>query len=238
MRTAGGAQGETNERRGRRFTAKVPKKTGHGIPHKNLAGIPWRLAFALQADGWILRSDIVWHKPNPQPESVKDRPTKGHEYFFLLAKSPDYYFDAAAIAEPMSEETLSRYRRAVDNSESYDPKKHKAPPPGANRSPMEILTKAAAGVVERGTRNKRTVWTVPTAAFSPAHFATMPPDLARPCILAGSKPGDIVLDPFGGSGTTGAVAVEHGRRAILIDPNPHFHAMIEQRAGAQQPGLL
>ena len=161
------------------------KASEYGLKAKDLIGIPWRVAFALQADGWYLRQDIIWHKPNPMPESVRDRCTKAHEYIFLLSKGPKYYFDADAIKEPAVSEKPAGNRRAMNAGRlgkegwSFDP---------------------AKSIPER--RNRRSVWTVATMPYKGAHFATFPPALIEPCILAGSRPGDIVLDPFMGSGTT------------------------------------
>lgn len=167
-------------------TAPAGNKTwGNGIKSKDLYGIPWLVAFALRADGWYLRSDIIWAKPNPMPESVKDRPTKSHEYVFLLSQQPKYYYDAASIAEPAT--------------------------------------------TEKGTRNKRGVWVVLPKPYKPAHFATFPSDLIKPCILAGSREGDVVIDPFMGSGTTAVVAASLGRRYIGIDINPEYITMAEER---------
>ncbi len=163
-----------------------------GLKSKDLIGIPWRVALALQADGWWLRSDIIWAKPNSMPESVTDRPTRSHEYLFLLTKSERYHYDHEAIKEPMA---------------------------GGD-----------------GLRNKRDVWTMPTASYSDAHFATYPPDLIKPCILAGCPVGGTVLDPFGGSGTTGMVALELGRKAILIELNPEYAKLAEGRCFVT-PGL-
>ena len=183
-----------------------------GLAPKNLVGIPWRVAFALQADGWWLRSDIIWAKPNPMPESVTDRPTKSHEYLFLLAKSERYYYDAGAIAErsthagkvvTLGEKSLSRGQAA-----------------GANVAASGNGT--ASSVVVTETRNSRSVWTIPTTPYPGAHFATFPPELARRCILAGCPPGGIVLDPFVGSGTTVMVARQLGREGIGVDINPKY----------------
>jgi DNA modification methylase len=173
--------------------------TRMGLAAKNLIGVPWRVALALQSDGWVLRSDIIWSKPTPMPESVTDRPTKAHEYVFLLAKGPRYYYDAEAISEPIVKGNAgSGYLtgKTSVNQEGRASKKER---------------------VERDTRNKRTVWTVASVPFPGAHFATYPPDLIRPCILAGSRVGDTVLDPFSGSGTTGQVALQHGRKYVGID---------------------
>lgn len=184
---------------------------------KDLIGIPWRVAFALQADGWYLRQDIIWNKPNPMPESVKDRCTKAHEYIFLLTKSEKYHYDPEAIAEAA---TCERMRGPALHADSKS-------------------TNGNSGLSRREgkeTRNKRSVWTVQSYSYPEAHFATYPPDLIKPCILAGSRPGDMVLDPFGGSGTTGQVALELGRRATLIELNPEYVQIIEQRTNVT-PGL-
>jgi DNA modification methylase len=162
-----------------------------GLKDKDLIGIPWRVAFALQADGWYLRQDIIWHKPNPMPESVRDRCTKAHEYIFLLSKSPRYYFDSEAMAEPAAS----------------------------------------------GTRNRRSVWTVATRPFKGAHFATFPPDLIEPCILAGAPAGGHVLDPFNGAGTTGLVSIQHGRTYTGIELNPDYIALATERLASVHPQL-
>lgn len=163
---------------------------GTSIKHKDLIGIPWRVAFALQADGWYLRQDIIWHKPNPMPESVRDRCTKAHEYIFLMAKSERYYYDAGAVVQDAAEENQKR--------------------------------------------NRRSVWAVTTKPFKGAHFATFPPDLIEPCILAGCPKHGVVLDPFGGAGTTGLVAKKHDRRAILIELNPAYAALAQARIAETQ----
>ena len=189
-----------------------------GLPAKNLIGIPWRVALALQADGWYLRSDIIWSKKNCFPDSVTDRPGRSHEHIFLLSKSPKYFYDADAIKEPCIYKvdgtgTAARKSRSEGNK----------PAPNAERNGMKKEQQCA------GMRNKRDVWTVATSSYSGAHFATFPPDLIKPCILAGSRLGDAVLDPFGGSGTTARAALEFGRRAILIELNPEYLPLIEQR---------
>jgi DNA modification methylase len=174
---------------------------GQTVKEKDLIGMPWRVAFALQADGWYLRSDIIWSKPNPMPESVTDRPTKAHEYIFLLSKSARYYYDANAIAEPISE---------VRTGRSHGP--------GQNLGLKAFRSEAGAGFnVGAVERNRRSVWTVATTAYADAHFATFPPALVQPCILAGSRPGDLVLDPFIGSGTVGEVSERFGRRWVGTD---------------------
>ena len=183
-----------------------------GLSEKQLIGIPWRVAFALQADGWILRQEIIWNKPNAMPESVRDRCSKSHEHIFLLTKSAQYHFDADAIAEPIqSDRAASR----------------KAKRGGAGRAGVRTAGKDYDG--EGDTRNRRSVWTVPTGGYKGAHFATYPPDLIEPCILAGSRSGDTVLDPFGGAGTTALVADRLGRHAIMIELNPDYAEMATQR---------
>ena len=199
----------------KRDTSRIP-----GIKPKDLIGIPWRAAFALQADGWYLRQDIIWHKPNPMPESVTDRCTKAHEYVFLLSKSARYFFDAEAIKEPMAESSIPRLSQNV------------ADQVGTTRANGGAKTNGnlkAAGDLESGMRNRRSVWTVTTKPFKGAHFATFPPDLIEPCILAGSPVGGTVLDPFGGSGTTAGVAMRNGRNAILCELNPDYAALIPAR---------
>jgi DNA modification methylase len=225
-----------------------------GLKPKDLIGVPWRVAFALQADGWYLRQDIIWSKPNPMPESVTDRCTKAHEYVFLLSKSERYYFDHEAIKEPVAAATIARLAQDVENQTGSDRV------PGKTNGPMRAVGGRLAGNVrppkgqlayeagderqrtkaglraekarEAGgyfTRNKRSVWQVATRGYKGAHFATYPPDLIEPCVFAGSKPGDLVLDPFGGSGTTAQVALQHGRRALLCELNPSYIALAEQR---------
>lgn len=181
------------------------------LPPKNLLGVPWRVAFGLQDDGWILRSDIIWAKPNPMPESVTDRPTKSHEYLFLLAKSPRYYYDAEAVAEDANPDYASRYKTGFGGAKSS----HLA-------ATGQNVTVTIGTREYTGKRNKRTVWEVATATFGGAHFAVYPPELIRPCILAGSRVGDTVLDPFSGSGTTGMVATQEGRNYVGIDLNAEY----------------
>lgn len=197
------------------------KKTS-GLKSKDLVGIPWRVAFALQAAGWYLRSDIIWHKPNPMPESVTDRPTKSHEYIFLLTKSERYYYSAEAIREPVeSDKGNNRTFRnggVYTNNRSFD-----------NSSGYEKETTGNTLDVS-GFRNKRTVWTIATQPYAEAHFATFPEELPKLCILAGSKVGDTVLDPFAGSGTTLRVALELGRKAMGIELSPEYCKLIEQRS--------
>lgn len=187
----------------RRYRAKDKKNparamairpdTPEGLKPKDLQGIPWRLAFALQNDGWYLRSDIIWHKPNAMPESVKDRPTRAHEYLFMLTKSERYYYDYEAVKEP-----------------------------GLNGK----------------LRNRRSVWSINTQAFTEAHFATFPAQLVEPCILASTKPGDYVLDPFFGSGTVGVVCVKHQRRYIGIELHPEYVAMAAKRLRVTEERII
>jgi len=195
----------------------MPKhaKRGTDLKPKDLIGIPWRVAFALQADGWWLRSDIVWHKGNAMPESVRDRPTRSHEFIFLLAKSATYYYDHEAVKEPAVSSRGSGNGFKRDASLSYRDSRG-ARGNGASWQVAEL-------------RNRRDVWTVNTKPYRGAHFAVFPPKLIEPCILAGSRPGDLVLDPFVGSGTTGVVALQHGRRFIGIDLNPAYAEMARQR---------
>lgn len=183
-----------------------------GLKPKDLVGIPWRVAFALQADGWYLRQDIIWSKPNPMPESVTDRCTKAHEYIFLLSKSAKYYYDYEAIKEPASPDSSVRDR---DNTKLNNT-------PG--RTKMSGLVKN-----DYSMRNKRSVWTVTTKPFKGSHFATFPPELIEPCILAGCPKGGIVLDPFFGAGTTGVVSLKNGRNYIGIELNPTYAEMARNR---------
>jgi DNA modification methylase len=179
---------------------------------KQLIGVPWLVAFGLQKDGWILRSDIIWHKRNAMPESATDRPSKSHEYLFLLSKSEKYHFAGELIREPQSPETLADMaRRKIMNNKGTH---------GTTRS--DLARPRTDYVKADGLRNKRSVWEINTTAFAGAHFAVYPPELIRPCIIAGSRPGDTVLDPFSGSGTTGMVANQEGRKYIGIDLNSEY----------------
>jgi DNA modification methylase len=209
-----------------------------GLKPKDLIGIPWRAALALQADGWWLRQDIIWSKPNPMPESVTDRCTKAHEYIFMLTKSERYHYDAEAIAEPAIYSGLAnqddsgfKYPRSFNG-------KHKDGYRTADRD-VGIGSKArpskAVPNAPATTRNKRSVWEVATRPFSEAHFATFPPDLIVPCIKAGCPVGGTVLDPFGGAGTTGLVADRLQRNAILIELNPEYAAMARKRIDGDAP---
>jgi DNA modification methylase len=186
-----------------------------GLKHKDLVGIPWRFAFAMQARGWYLRSDIIWHKPNPMPESVTDRPTKSHEYVFLMTKSPRYYYDHEAIKE---DAIWAEEKRAGKGRLHYDGKRQ-----GEKGTGQENFV----SIVDK--KNKRSVWSVNVKGYKEAHFATYPTELIEPCILAGSKENDTVLDPFSGSGTTGEVALKHGRNYIGLELNPEYAAISEKR---------
>ena len=213
--------------------AGVPR----GCKPKDLIGIPWMLAFALRADGWYLRQDIIWHKPNPMPESVTDRCTKAHEYVFLLSKSERYFYDAEAVKEPAKEwhgqaATFDRGNNAVASHviPGQSAAQHR-PRPSKKRGEFNGKTEAMAGTGQNAfravtpTRNRRSVWTVATRPYKGAHFATFPPALIEPCILAGSRPGDTVLDPFMGSGTTAAVALQQGRQYLGCELNPEYGAL-------------
>ena len=190
-----------------------------GLKPKDLCGIPWRVAFALQADGWWLRSDIIWHKPNPMPESVTDRPTKSHEYLFLLAKSERYYYNAEVIKEraTYAGKTITLGEQSLSKGQAN----------GANVA-KSGNAKADAVTVADG-RNRRTVWTIATEPYHEAHFATFPQALVEPCILAGSRPGDTVLDPFMGSGTVAKVAQRLGRKYLGCELNPAYAGLQDDR---------
>ena len=239
---------------------------GNGIKPKDLIGIPWMVAFALRADGWYLRQEIIWNKPNPMPESVTDRCTKSHEQIFLLTKSKVYYFDQEAIREPAKDSSVARLAQDVENQEGSNRAnggkktngKMKAVKFGGNKaegygvrtkSGKEwIPTQGGGGTGFKGhsgnmkadgtlyvTANKKTVWTVSTKPYREAHFATYPPDLIEPCILAGTKEGDTVLDPFNGSGTTGEVSIRHNRLYIGCELNPDYIRLTNRRLSKVQP---
>jgi len=197
-------------------------KVKTGLPSKNLVGIPWRVALALQADGWILRSDIIWHKPNPMPESVKDRPTKSHEYIFLLTKSQKYYYDHEAIKEKGV--LPAGVKGAKGSAERFGTNL-------VNSRPPEYK-------IYDGTRNKRTVWPITTKPYPEAHFATFPEEIPEICIKAGTKTGDLVLDPFIGSGTTCAVASRLGRNSIGIDLNEEYLKLARKRLRLDSESLF
>uniref|UniRef100_A0A6M3IYD2 site-specific DNA-methyltransferase (cytosine-N(4)-specific) n=1 Tax=viral metagenome TaxID=1070528 RepID=A0A6M3IYD2_9ZZZZ len=189
---------------------------GDSYKNKNLIGIPWRVAFALQACGWCLRQDIIWHKPNPMPESVTDRCTNAHEYLFLLSKSARYFYEADEIKEASV--------CPAGTAGTWNGNTDFGLPGGVTR-----FAKPNLGGSIDGFRNRRSVWTVATHPFKGAHFATFPPKLIEPCILAGCPSGGVVFDPFMGSGTTGAVSLQHGRRFVGIDLNPEYVEIARRR---------
>ena len=231
---------------------KLPSKRGDGLKPKDLIGIPWTVALALRAAGWYLRQDVIWHKPNPMPESVTDRCTKSHEYIFLLSKSERYFYDHEAVKEPASPASIARWDQDIEGQIGSDRV------PGKTNGNMKAVGGKGGKNAFRGqghqrdsdtgpanregrdmqdvgaseTRNKRSVWTVATVPYKGAHFATFPPALIEPCILAGSRPGDVVLDPFMGSGTTAQVAQALGRQWIGCELNTEY-APLQQARTAQ-----
>ena len=217
------------------------KRVPQGYKKKDLIGVPWQLAFALRADGWYLRQDIIWHKSNCMPESVRDRCTKSHEYIFLLSKSERYFFDAAAISEPIAGASTKRYMQNIEKqSGSFKqpgrdgrPMKAALPRFGGEKygtdQAKETRTKSGKIYVTTPHRNKRDVWTVGTSGFRGAHFAVFPEKLIEPCILAGCPEGGTVLDPFVGSGTTGVVAKRMGRGFVGCEINPSYVDMAARR---------
>lgn len=220
-----------------------------GMKPKNLIGIPWRLAFALQDDGWYLRSDIIWSKPNPMPESVRDRPTRSHEYIFLFSRSRKYYYNADAIREPYTPSTIERLDQRGFHAQPGGPKDSRSGN-RSHRNTLENLKKKVDKQRGHGRRhagfndrwdamskeeqqscgaNKRTVWNIATRPFTEAHFATFPIEIPLTCIRAGTRHGDLVLDPFSGAGTTGVAACSLGREYIGIELNPEYNEMAERR---------
>jgi DNA modification methylase len=259
-------EGNSNTSRFREGGKQTANKIG--LKDKDLIGIPWMVAFALRADGWYLRSDIIWAKPNPMPESVKDRPTKSHEYIFLLSKSQHYYYDADAVAEQVTQSSIDRI-----NQPTLELQIGSARVPGKTNGNMKAVLKQdqtgnrtytgfneryRKGLQEHGqsicgkdknrengipdpeypTRNLRDVWTITTKPYKEAHFATFPPEIPERCIKAGSKPGDTVLDPFNGSGTTGSVATRLGRNYIGIELNPDYIILSEKRLSQTQLEII
>jgi len=202
----------------------VQRKPTAGLKPKDLIGIPWMVAFALRADGWYLRQDIIWHKPNPMPESVTDRCTKAHEYIFLLSKSERYFYDAEAIAEKANYQPGGSHDDVPQGGFN-----DKGEIPGSGQRSFRAI---------RETRNRRSVWTIPTQPYAEAHFAVFPPDLIVPCIKAGSKPGDVVLDPFFGSGTTGEVALRLERQYAGFEINPEYVKLAEKRLYKHENNLF
>ncbi|WP_447902657.1 DNA-methyltransferase [Stenotrophomonas pavanii] len=239
-----------------RRSARIPE----GLKHKDLMGIPWRVAFALQEDGWYLRQDIIWAKPNPMPESVEDRCTKAHEYLFLLSKSPRYYFDQRAIREQATQSSLARWAQDIEGQAGS------RRVPGKTNGPMKAVggrsrrdsfarngavsnhvlpgqsaaqhrRSRKADTFDTDGRNKRSVWNVATRPFRDAHFATFPEQLIEPCILAGAPAGGLVLDPFMGAGTTAVVAERLGREWLGCELNPDYAEIAEARIRVAQPGF-
>lgn len=221
---------------------------------KQLQGIPWRVALALQADGWCLRQDIIWAKPNPMPESVTDRCTKSHEYIFLMSKNPKYYFDHEAIKEPCAESSYKRWNQDIENQVGSNRVPGKT---NGNMKAVGIPTKIRFGgnkygdsddpkhatkfgncYVDTGTRNKRSVWTQTVKPYKGAHFATFPTQLIEPCVLAGSRIDNIVFDPFMGSGTTAQVAIENGRQYLGCELNPEYEKLQKERINEALGTLL
>jgi DNA modification methylase len=200
-----------------------------GLKQKDLIGIPWMLAFALRADGWYLRSEIIWHKPNPMPESVKDRPTKAHEQIFLLSKSPKYFYDAGAVLEPFTDKRNGNPGAFKWSYGGDTDKVSGKTTRGVGGTSHKLQTEGWNSDGSITGRNRRSVWTVTSKPYKEAHFATFPPDLIKPCILAGCPEGGTVLDPFGGSGTTAQVAIENGRNATLIELNPAYIELMRKR---------
>lgn len=255
----GGHKGDAPHVAVRTANARRSSSIPPGLKHKDLVGIPWMVAFALRAAGWYLRQEIIWNKPNPMPESVTDRCTKSHETLFLLAKSSSYYCDMGAISELVSEATIARLAQDVEGQAGSDRV------PGKTNGNMKAVGGARAkrdsfkrenskraeaipgqsvgthrddreeSTWDTGRRNKRSVWTVATKPYKGAHFATYPTELIEPCVLAGAPAGGIVLDPFFGSGTTGQVAQNLGRRFIGIELNDKYKPLQDERL--QQPGL-
>jgi len=216
------------------LTGNIRNRSGvdWGSRNKELMGVPWRMAFALQDEGWYLRQDIIWAKPNPMPESVTDRCTKSHEYLFLLSKSARYYYDHEAIKEESTKESVERARRG-----SSETMKLVNGAPGRTAHGMNKPRAHDAERIVDETRNKRDVWTIPTEGFTGAHFAVMPTELVKPCVLAGSREGDTVLDPFAGSGTVGVVALRHQRDFIGVELNPEYAEMARARIKNDGPLL-
>ncbi|MFB9330052.1 DNA-methyltransferase [Paenibacillus aurantiacus] len=266
-KSGGGCQGEKWK------TAGAAASEGIGtwqppprhLKNKDLIGIPWRVAFALQADGWFLRMDNIWSKPNPMPESVTDRPTKSHEYFFLLSKSERYYYDGDAIQEPIAAASVARLSQDVENQAgseranggsraeramkavggskgAFGPEQSRRRSGNKERKYGDDRTRLGSDMGssfpwEGSTRNKRSVWTVSTAKYNEAHFATFPEKLVEPCVLAGAPVGGRVLDPFGGSGTTLKVSLENGRECTIIELNENYAAIAERRTATVQPKM-
>lgn len=212
----------------------VVSRIPEGVKQKDLVGIPWRVAFALQADGWYLRQDIIWHKPNPMPESVTDRCTKSHEYIFLLSKNKNYYYDYESIREPAAYD--GRKDTKLKGSSKYA---ENGIVPGESEHSFASRGHERWIEDENGlkVKNKRSVWTVPTKSYTGSHFAVFPPELITPCVLAGSRKGGTILDPFAGSGTTGQVAIENNRNVVLCELNEEYAKLIHKRLNSTTIGL-
>ena len=215
-----------------------------GLKPKDLIGIPWMLAFALRADGWFLRQDIIWHKPNPMPESVRDRCTKAHEYIFLMSKSERYFIDPDGMKEPAVKGAAgSEFHTGKTGAHQLGRASTKPRKQNSTNDSFVPGATSHGGLHREGserepeTRNRRSVWTVATRPYKGAHFATFPPALIEPCILAGSRPGDIVLDPFMGSGTTAAVAIQHGRQYLGCELNQEYGPLQQERIKAANDNL-
>jgi DNA modification methylase len=203
-----------------------------GLKHKDLVGIPWRVAFALQADGWYLRQDIIWHKPNPMPESVRDRCTKAHEYLFMLTKNARYLFNNEAIQEPFAHPNLAEEAKRRKANGQLRTGNYQS---GSGRNDADEYTGGVGYASKADGRNRRSVWTITTKPFKEAHFAVMPEALVEPCILATSNPDDLILDPFTGSGTVAVVALRHGRNFIGTELNPDYTTIAQNRIINDQP---
>lgn len=221
---------DTKHKEGRNSQVKALNNKIDGLKQKDLVGIPWRVAFALQEDGWYLRQDIIWNKPNPMPESVTDRCTKAHEYIFLMSKKKNYFCNMETIREPIKHGTTGQASVRESGDSKTRNKKHW----GIPHKPKNVIREYK----EIKGANKRSVWTVNTQPFKGAHFATFPKELITPCVLAGSEKGDTILDPFCGSGTTGLVALENGRDFLGVELNPEYKKIAEQRIATAQPYLF
>jgi len=232
------------------MSGKRTRRPGKGLKPKDLIGVPWRVAFALQADGWYLRDAIIWAKPNPMPSSVSDRCTPSYEFIFMLAKSRKYYADMDTVREPLAESSVARFAQNIEaqngstrangggktNGTMKAVYKHNEARVTSQESPNRVWDdpEAKARILANGA-NLRNVWIIATAAYSAAHFAVFPRELARRCILIGTPPGGIVLDPFMGSGTVAEVATGTGRRYVGYELNPEYHRLIEDRLGLFRP---
>jgi DNA modification methylase len=249
-RSSNGLEWEKNYGKSKNYMLRAGNKKHEYLKPKDLIGIPWRVAFALQQDGWYLRSDIIWNKPSCMPEAVKDRPTKSHEYIFLLSKQEHYYYDYESIKEPcvgfnneppagsLGAFGPAQSRRRKGNSKTFRGGGVYTNNQSFNNDKLVERESHGNTPNETGLRNKRTVWTVAIKPFKEAHFATYPPDLIEPCVLAGCPKDGVVLDPFFGSGTTGEVAIKHNRNFIGIELNPEYIKIAEKRLSEVQLELI